>query len=402
MKVVTGRDCAALLPFSVEKGIPTEAECRDLWLRFGVPDEVTVHSRKVAELARILAVYLRRAGLKLDVDLITAGGYLHDIVNGRLEHAGAGERILRQLGYARVCEVLAPDAGPLGSDGTPNEADLIFLAEQSLEEYGPGSFNGTFKPALNLHECTADELREMVSRQNRAAIIREGVEKLVGLSLKSIIRKHGRGILAVSVQGIRNVYLLMHGAVGLRTDNARLAAQELPLCTEGIGQSWALREELKDVPLSGIYCSDLKPAVESARIIAEPHGLKPVIRGGLREIGTGDWSGPLSSEALDLYSSQYGHDMLNFRPAGGETLFECSGRVIPAFYDILNTTFGNMAIVGHPVVNRIILCQVLGLSLERLFELDQSCGRASRIYCNGADMRLMSMNGDDRRCRLLN
>ena len=65
MKPETRHDRLTLHPFSAGEGIPTEAECRDLWLRFGVPDEVTVHSRMVAELARIFVIYLRHAGLKV-------------------------------------------------------------------------------------------------------------------------------------------------------------------------------------------------------------------------------------------------------------------------------------------------------------------------------------------------
>jgi hypothetical protein len=63
----------------------------------------------------------------------------------------------------------------------------------------------------------------------------------------------------------------------------------------------------------------------------------------------------------------------------GETLFECTAKVIPAFYDISNSAFGNMAIAEQRVVNGIILCQVPGLSLKKLFELDQRYGGLS-IY----------------------
>jgi probable phosphoglycerate mutase len=356
----------------------------------------------VAELARILAVYLKRVGLKFNIDLIVAGGYLHDVLKGQPDHAGVGARILQQMGYARIYEALAPHMGPPKPDGAPSEADLIFLAEQCIEEDRLGSLAGTCKASLDLRQYPPENVEEITSRVNRAGIIRDRIEKLLGLTLRSIIDKHRRGILAVSVQGIRNVYLLVHGAVGFKTDAEYPAAQDLPLCPEGIHQAGALREELQDTPFSNIYCSDLKSAVQTAAIIAEPHRLEPKIRAGLREISVGEWGVSTSAEVHQLYSGQLGHDMLHFRPPGGETLLECTTRVIPAFYDILNSTFGNMAIVGHPVVNRIILCQVLGLCLEKLFELDQSYGRVNHIYCEGSNMRLKSMNGDDGPCHRLN
>jgi probable phosphoglycerate mutase len=356
----------------------------------------------VAELARILALYLKQVGLKFNIDLIIAGGYLHDLEKGRPDRAGVASRILQQMGYARLSEIVAPHMHPLGPDGAPDEADLIFLASQCIEEDSSGSLAWTCKASFNLCKYPPENLEECTSRAYRAGIIRDRVEKLLGLSLRSIIHKHRRGILAASVQGIRNVYLLVRGAVGFRTDGEYLTAQELPLSLEGINQARALREELQDVPLSNIYCSDLKPAVETAAIIAELHGLEPKPRAALREISVGRWGASTPAEVHQLYSGQFGHDMLHFRPLGGETLFECTTRVIPAFYDILNSTFGNMAIVGHPVVNRIILCQVLGLSLEKLFDLDQCYGKVNHIYCDGSNMRLKSMNGNDSPCKRLN
>jgi probable phosphoglycerate mutase len=356
----------------------------------------------VAELARILALYLKRAGLKLNIDLIMAGGYLHDLLKGQPDQAGVGIRILRQMGYARVSEAVAPHMHNSEPDGAPDEADLIFLAEQCIEEYISGPLVWTCKASLDLCKYRPENVEEITSRVNRTRIIRDRAEKLLGLSLRSIIRKHRRGILAVSVQGRRDVYLLLHGAVGFKTDGEYITAQELPLCPEGIQQAGALRDELNDVALSNVYCSDLRSAIETAAIIAEPHRLEPKIRGGLREINVGELGVSTSAEIHRLYSGQSGHDMLHFKPPGGETLFECTARVIPAFYDILNSTFGNMAIVGHPIVNRIILCQVLGLSLEKLFEQDLRYGRVNHINCDGPNMRLKSMNGADGPYNLLN
>ncbi len=394
MKPETRHDSLTQRPLSFKEGTPTETECKALWLRFGVSDEVIVHSRMVAELARILAIYLRRAGLKLDIDLIIAGGYLHDLVKGQPDHAGVAVKILEEMGCARVAEIVASHMHSLGPDGALNEADLIFLAEQGIEKDRLVALAGTSNAPLNLRKYPPDNVEEITSRVNRAWIIRDRVEKLLGLSLETVIENHRRGVVAVSVQGTRNVYLLVHGAVGFKTDGEYLTAQELPLCPEGIDQARALREDLQNVPLSNIYCSDLKAAVETAAIIAEPHGIEPRIRAGLREISLGESGESTSADVQQLYSGQFVHDILQFRPPGGETLFECTSRVIPAFYDILNSTFENMAIVGHPVVNRIILCQVLGLPLENLFELDQRYGNVNHIFCDGTNMRLRSVNDD--------
>lgn len=53
---------------------------------------------------------------------------------------------------------------------------------------------------------------------------------------------------------------------------------------------------------------------------------------------------------------------------------DCTLRVIPALYDMLHSSRGNLLIVGHRMLNRILLSQALGKSLGNLFEIDQACG----------------------------
>jgi probable phosphoglycerate mutase len=339
----------------------------------------------VAEFARILAVYLKRAGLKLDIDLIVAGGYLQNLVWGRPDHAGVASAMLKQMGYGRVSQVVASQMDRRLPEGETDEADLVFLAEHFIG-------GETFSFHMVREEAELPELsRETTSR---AESTRERVETILGISLSEIMLKHARGIRAASTQGIRDVYLLMHGSIEILFDSHLSDAMEMPLGNAGIRQAKTLSEKLREVPLSAVYCSHMRPCFESARIIAEPHGLEPTVKSGLSEIDPGN-GGLTLSEIRQLYFRQPGLDTVNFRHPGGETIFECTARVIPAFYDILNSTHGNMAIVGHDVVNRIILCQVLGLSLERLFELDQDYCAINQIRCDESHFRLHSLNGVD-------
>ena len=76
-----------------ESSIPTKEECEALWARFGVSEEVAVHSRMVSELARILAIYLNQTGSALNLDLIVACGYLHELANGKPDPARTRAKI---------------------------------------------------------------------------------------------------------------------------------------------------------------------------------------------------------------------------------------------------------------------------------------------------------------------
>ncbi|MEN6439596.1 MAG: DVU_1551 family NTP transferase [Syntrophobacter sp.] len=357
------------------EGIPTEAECRALWLRHGVPEEVTAHCRMVAELARILAVYLNRMGLNLNPGLAVAGGLLHDLAKGQPRHAEAGARMLRELGYESVAKIVENHTDLDCSVQPLSEAGLVHLADKYARKDKLVSLDERFGEAFERHPWMSEKI---TGRLNKARSISEQVKNVLGISVEYIIERHGRGIHAASFQGKREIYLLRHGAVRPSGPGKHFIGQvDLPLSPEGVGQAEALREELRHVPLSAIYCSDLLRSAETARIIAEPHLVAPIPRADLREISLGGWDG-LSFEAVREGSpeqfEQRGRDMVHFRPPGGENFLDVAMRVVPALFGILHATRGNIAIVGHAGVNRIILCQALGLSLERLLDLPQDYG----------------------------
>ncbi len=54
---------------------------------------------------------------------------------------------------------------------------------------------------------------------------------------------------------------------------------------------------------------------------------------------------------------------------------DVSRRVLPRLQELVQQHPGqSLALVAHAGVNRVILCDALGLSLENIFRLDQSYG----------------------------
>lgn len=358
-----------------EGGIPTAAECRAIWLRFDVPEEVTAHCRMVAELARILAVQLNRVGMNLNLELTTSGGLLHDFAKGQPRHADTGARMLREMGYARVAEIVENHTDLGESVQFLSEAGLVHLADKYVRRDKLVSMDERFGEALERHPWMSEKITE---RLNKARSIGEQVKKALGISVEYLIERHERGIRAAAFQGERDIYLVRHGAVQPAGFGKHFIGQsDLPLCTNGIRQAEAIREKLRHVPLAAVYCSDLTRSVETARILAEPHMIDPVAERELREINLGGWDG-LSFETVRTGSSELfqkrGEDIVNFRPPGGENFLDVAIRVVPAFHEIVHADRGNIVIVGHAGVNRVILCLVLGLSLARLFDLGQEYG----------------------------
>ena len=81
-----------------------------------------------------------------------------------------------------------------------------------------------------------------------------------------------------------------------------------------------------------------------------------------------------------------------YRVAGGESFTECGQRVVKAFDDIFEIFSGNILIVGHAGVNRLILCNVLGIRPINLLRITQDYGCLNIIKCRNSNRRVELTN----------
>jgi probable phosphoglycerate mutase len=145
----------------------------------------------------------------------------------------------------------------------------------------------------------------------------------------------------------------------------------------GRAQTEYWRRGLAGIRFSRICCSGLQRSVESARIIGRRIKAPLSIIPGLAEIDLGSWDGLPISEVRRLFPGEYdqrGSDLAGYRPPGGESFSDLSARVVPAFEELVRNFEGNLLIVGHAGVNRVILCHLLGMPLANLFQLEQGYG----------------------------
>ena len=193
------------------------------------------------------------------------------------------------------------------------------------------------------------------------------------------------------------VYLMRHGDI--RQDNVKryIGQADITLNALGRAQAMSWRQELAEIPLRRIYCSDLSRSHETACIIAEGSKASVQPLSKLREINLGAWDGQAIEDVRSLYTGEYekrGADMVYYRPPAGECFADVAARVIPLFEEIVRSSSGNLLIVGHAGVNKVILCHILGMPLENLFRLRQDYGCLNVIDCGSEKMRLREMNLD--------
>jgi alpha-ribazole phosphatase/probable phosphoglycerate mutase len=182
------------------------------------------------------------------------------------------------------------------------------------------------------------------------------------------------------------IYLIRHGETEGAETKRYKGHIDVPLSEHGAEQMKRLSGFIANVgarravplPLSAVYCSDLSRAVKSAELIAKPHGLKPVIMPELRERNFGIWEGMTFDEIKDKYPEEFGAwagNPLKFSPMEGESTIEVRDRALKVFNEIVEKHTGhNFAIVSHGGINRIILCELLGVPLENIFRVEQDYG----------------------------
>lgn len=174
---------------------------------------------------------------------------------------------------------------------------------------------------------------------------------------------------------MNSIYLIRHGEIVQSSPRRFVGQRDIPLTARGQIQMTALAEHLRSKDIGALYCSPLSRCVASATIIGQALSLEPVLEPGLREISLGAWEGLTKEEIQQEFPGEYearGQDLANFCPQGGESFTQVLDRVWPIWLNITQTNSCNLAIVAHSGVNRVLLCQILGMPLENLlrFELD--------------------------------
>jgi alpha-ribazole phosphatase len=174
------------------------------------------------------------------------------------------------------------------------------------------------------------------------------------------------------------LYLVRHGQVADGHTDRYHGHNDIGLSANGVRQFEALAAQLQPVPLAGIYASDLTRARTGAEIISRSREVAPQIIPEFREVNFGVWEGLNFTEIAARYPEELQarfRDLISFRIPGGESLTDVRARALPRLTDLIQQHQQEaFLIVAHAGINRVILSDALGLSLEFLFRLDQNYG----------------------------
>ncbi len=172
------------------------------------------------------------------------------------------------------------------------------------------------------------------------------------------------------------IVLVRHGRTAWNREARFRGQADVELDELGLKQAEATGRYLAARwPVVAVYASPLLRTMQTAEAIARAQGLVARPLGGLLDIDFGEWQGHLVTEVAQRYPALYRAWMEaphTVRFPGGGSLADVRSRVVAALDDVIARHTGEaVALVSHTVVNRVLLCAVIGLGNDHFWRLGQ-------------------------------
>ena len=180
------------------------------------------------------------------------------------------------------------------------------------------------------------------------------------------------------------IWFVRHGETEWNRTKRYQGHSDIPLNENGRRQAQDTAALLVKEPLSAIYASDLKRAVETAEAIAQTHELRVQQKPELRELHFGLWEGLRYEQIMEKWADElslmYEHPEKGCAPEG-EGFSELAKRAWPALQAIREAHQEEeaIAVVAHGGTIRVLLCLLRGKPLQQLWDVAIEHGQATRI-----------------------
>jgi broad specificity phosphatase PhoE len=155
--------------------------------------------------------------------------------------------------------------------------------------------------------------------------------------------------------------LVRHGATAWNADKRAQGQADVELSTEGREQVRETAARLADMSIDAVYSSDLSRAVDTARAIADAHGLDVEVDPAFREIDQGEWTGIPVGEIRDRWPELWGDARHYKARPGGESPQQVRQRALEGLTRIVERhPNGTVVIASHGGTIRWLSAEVLG------------------------------------------
>ncbi len=197
------------------------------------------------------------------------------------------------------------------------------------------------------------------------------------------------------------IILVRHGESESNVGNLMGGWTDTPLTELGLRQAGAVAGRLKR-ELGGQPCrivsSDLKRAMQTAKIIGDALGVEPTPESGLREINNGEATNMTKEEAKQIYREPT-RPLLEWTPyPGAENWLQLNRRVSAAMNRVYRDIDENLVVVGHGGSLHHIIFWWLRVPVELVDEINFGMGNAciSTLSVTPFDQRMLVRLNDTR------
>jgi broad specificity phosphatase PhoE len=181
--------------------------------------------------------------------------------------------------------------------------------------------------------------------------------------------------------------LARHGETEWNVEEVFRGRIDIELDEKGVRQAELLAQYLRGVKIDAVYSSPLRRALNTAEVIARYHKLKVKIAPGLIDFDFGKWQGLRHQEVKRRYKKLYAQWLENphlIRMPDGESLDEVRERALMVVDEVVTKHEGTVVMVSHRVVNKVLICALLGLDNSHFWNIRQdTCGMTTFVYEKG-------------------
>lgn len=178
--------------------------------------------------------------------------------------------------------------------------------------------------------------------------------------------------------------LARHGETMWNVERVFRGRADVNLDEIGIKQAELLGKYLSNWELEAIYSSPVKRALDTANIIARRQKVSVHIAEGLIDFDFGEWQSLPEKEVKRLHPAvldEWHNNPHKVKMPGGESLDDVRERAVEVVNDVLSRHQGNVLLVSHRVVIKVLICYLLGLDNSHFWNINHDVGGITIFNC---------------------
>jgi broad specificity phosphatase PhoE len=171
------------------------------------------------------------------------------------------------------------------------------------------------------------------------------------------------------------IYLVRHGQTAWNKEEIFRGRTDVPLDETGLKQAEFAGEYFKGMEIHAIYSSPLARSWMTAEKIAQFHFLKVQPLEGIIDMSFGNWEGHPHEEIKKMDSRRYRRwreEPHRVSLPRGENLEEVRVRSMAALEKVIQSNpEKTLVLVSHRVVNKVLICGILGIDNSHFWQIGQ-------------------------------